>query len=99
MKKRHEKKRPLVRGATPDRKKLDKQIRKNYDAFSRMTFERELEGKYALLRDKKLVEVLDTVADAYKLGNEKFPDRMFSIQEIGARPVDLGFMSHVLCLN
>ena len=33
--------------------------------------------------------------EAYRAGLERFPDRVFSIQEVTDEPIDLGFFSHV----
>lgn len=76
-----------------------KQIENNYEAFqlelpSLLTSHR---GKFALMRDGKVVDFFDTARDAYVAGQRVFEnDLLFSIQEVIDTPVDLGFFSHAL---
>lgn len=81
-----------------DKKALEKEISRNYDAFSKMEFSLQDKGKFALLHKGKVVDVLDTRADAHKVGKLLFPneDMAYSVQEIGAVPLDLGYFSHAL---
>ena len=75
------------------------QIENNYEAFqlelpSLLASHR---GKFALMRDGKVVEFFDTARDAYVAGQRVFEnDLLFSIQEVIDTPVDLGFFSHAL---
>lgn len=52
------------------------------------------EGKFALMRHQKIVEVYGQLVDAVVAGHSNYPDGMFSIQEITTKPLDLGFFSH-----
>lgn len=72
------------------------QIDENYDFLQRTLalLLPEHEGRYALLRDRTIVEFFDRAADAYGAALDRFPDRIFSIQEVTAEPLDLGFLSH-----
>lgn len=54
----------------------------------------EHEGEYALMRDGKVVEVFGELVDAVVAGHSRFPDGMYSIQEVTTKPLDLGFYSH-----
>ena len=74
------------------------EVKRNYDAFMQqlpqlLTTQR---GKFALMRDEKIVEFFDTSADAYRAGQKLYPDLRFSIQQVIDGPVDLGFFSHAL---
>lgn len=75
------------------------QIENNYQAFqselpSLLASQR---GKFALMRDGKIVEFFDTARDAYLAGLKIFAsDRLFSVQEVLETPVNLGFFSHAL---
>lgn len=51
-------------------------------------------GKFALIRHRHITEFYDTAMDAFRAGNSLYPDRLFSIQQVNATPVDLGFFSH-----
>ena len=52
-------------------------------------------GKYAVLHNCKVVSYFNTSAEALIEGYKKYPDGMFSVQEVVAAPLDLGFYSHV----
>jgi len=78
---------------------LKDQIQQNYRAFvallpDLLTSQR---GKFALMRDGKVVEFFDTARDPYVAGSALFKtDQLFSVQEIVETPVDLGFFSHAV---
>lgn len=75
------------------------QVQRNYRAF-----QEQLPGllashpdKFALMRDGEIVEIFDTARDAYVVGLMLFKkDQLFSVQQISAVPVDLGFFSHAV---
>lgn len=73
------------------------QVDQNYDAFQRIlgkiisTHRDEL----ALMRDGEIVGYYETPHEALVAADEKFPDQIFSIQEVTDEPIDLGFWSHV----
>jgi hypothetical protein len=52
------------------------------------------EGQYALLKNCAVIDFFDKPGDAYRDGLSRFPDKVFSIQEITSEPLDLGFFSH-----
>ncbi len=83
---------------TPKKKELKKaEIRANYVAFTKMSFDKREQGKYALLRKGKLVKICDIHSECCILGNEKFADGLYSVQEIGYNyEEDLGFVGCVL---
>ncbi|WP_148360726.1 hypothetical protein [Acidisphaera rubrifaciens] len=57
-------------------------------------------GKFVVLHDGEIVEVLDTLADAVVCGKNKFGDiRLFSIQEVVSTPVTLGYYSYAMHNN
>ena len=80
-----------------DKKALEAEISKNYEAFKAMPFSEFDKGKFALLRNGELVETMNDRADAHKLAAKLFPDGIYSIQEILPMRADLGYMSHALC--
>jgi len=69
----------------------------NYDAFTRLlgTILNDHRDQLALMRDRRIVGYFDTPREALKAASEMFPDGIFSIQEVTAEPIDLGFWSHV----
>jgi hypothetical protein len=55
----------------------------------------EHRDEYALMRDSVVVDFYRKPGEANRAGVERFPDQIFSIQEITDEPIDLGFWSHV----
>ena len=53
-------------------------------------------GRFALMRDEKIVEFFDTASDAYVAGSKLYADGLFSVQEVNDTSVDLGFFSHAV---
>jgi hypothetical protein len=77
---------------------IEVEIERNYAAFLDIREElmRENEGRYALLRHRKLEGVFDSAGEAARTGYSRFADTDYSIQLITDEPVDLGFYSHAL---
>jgi hypothetical protein len=77
------------------RQKLE--VDRNYDKFMRVlaSLLPEHRDQLALMRDGQIVEFFDKPSDAYRAGVSRFPDHIFSIQEVTDEPIDLGFWSHV----
>ena len=48
-------------------------------------------GRYAVYRHRHLVEIFDKFPEALVYCGKAFSDRQFSIQEITAEPLDLGW--------
>jgi hypothetical protein len=74
---------------------LQVEIDHNYDFFQRnlASFLVEHPNEFALLREEQVVGFFQQVGEAYRAGLAKFDDEIFSIQQVVAEPVDLGFMS------
>jgi hypothetical protein len=56
-------------------------------------------GKTALLRNREIVGLYDSILSAQRAGAARFPDQMFSVQEITDEAVDLGIYSHAVHLG
>ena len=77
----------------------EEEVHQNYEAFAAQlpALVQAHGGKFALMRDGKIVEFFDTVRDAYLAGRALFEaDGVFSVQEVVSGPVDLGFFSQAL---
>jgi hypothetical protein len=74
-----------------------RQVDQNYDAFVRKlgSILETHRDQLALMRDGKIVGYFNTPREALRVASEKFPDGIFSIQEVTDEPIDLGFWSHV----
>lgn len=73
-----------------------RQVDENYDAFRRVLGKLlpAHRDRYALMRDRQVIEIFDTPAEALRAGVDCFVDDLFSIQEVTDEPIDLGFWSH-----
>jgi hypothetical protein len=80
-----------------DQARQKAEVDHNYDAFVRMLggILADHRDQLALMRDGRIVDFFDRPGDAYRTGMERFPDGIFSIQEVTDEPIDLGFWSHV----
>lgn len=80
-----------------DVERQDREVDRNYDAFVKVLAHilPEHRDRLALMRDGKIVDFFDKPGDADRAGYERFPDGIYSIQEVTDEPIDLGFWSHV----
>ncbi|MBM3483886.1 MAG: hypothetical protein FJX66_11360 [Alphaproteobacteria bacterium] len=53
-------------------------------------------GRFAVMRDRKIIEVFDTAGDALRAAAMKFEDGRYSIQEITDRVIGLGYYSYAV---
>lgn len=80
-----------------DRDLQRREVEANYDAFVR-SLGRILDqrrGQFALMRHGVIVDFFDQPGPANVAGHGKFPDGLYSIQEVTDEPIDLGFWSNV----
>lgn len=84
-------------GVVMDKNLQHQQVDQNYDAFQRVlsTLLPAHRNEFALMRDRQIVGFFDKPGAAYSDGMRRFPDQLFSIQEVTDEPIDLGFYSHV----
>ena len=54
------------------------------------------EGEYALLRHAVVVGYYPSAIDAQIAGNQRFEDRMFSIQQVATAAAELGRYTHAV---
>ena len=81
----------------PTREEIEREIRQNYQVFIKLSFRTEDKHKFALLHKGKLVDILETRADAHTMGQSLYKDGIYSVQEIDPPKIDLGYMSRALC--
>ncbi len=60
---------------TPAQNKLQAKVDANFEAFNKMSFKESNQGKFALLRDCKVITILDTHKECRLIGPKKFSDR------------------------
>jgi hypothetical protein len=76
-----------------DRKREAKEIDQNYEAFRQHEPEllNDRRGQHALLKNRAIIAFFDTAWDAVVAGHLLFPDHLFSVQQVGAEGVTLGY--------
>jgi hypothetical protein len=69
----------------------------NYAAFLRRLPEllAAHEGQYALMRDGDIIEYFDSPRAALLAGRGRYPDDLFSVQEVRRSEADFGWFSRV----
>lgn len=81
-----------------DQKTTEDEVDRNYDAFANilsLIIDRH-RGEFALMKGGEIAEFFSDQLSALRAGRSRFPDQLFSIQEVTDRPVDLGFFSHAV---
>jgi hypothetical protein len=73
------------------------EVDRNYDAFVRMlgSILDQHKDELALMRDAQIVGYFSSPREALRAAHDRFPDGIFSVQEVTDEPLDLGFWSHV----
>ena len=79
-----------------DLEKISIEVDRNYDFFQRnlARYVGEHRGQYALVRNRRVIEFFDDPGEAAREGSSRFPDQIFSIQEVTDAPIDLGLYSY-----
>lgn len=77
---------------------FDEEVDRNYDAFCESLggLLDHHAGEFALMRSGEFVSFHPTESSAIAAGRAAFSDGVFSVQEVTARPADLGFFSHAI---
>ena len=80
----------------PGKEKKLAEIGKNFKAFQKLlpSIEQRYIGKFAVLRQKEIIDYFDSMSDAAKYAEAKYEDGLYSIQQVSSRIVDLGYFSH-----
>lgn len=81
---------------TPEQRQQE--VDANFEAFQAFlpSLIEEERGKFALMRDRKIVEMFDTAGDALRAAALKYGDGRYSIQEITDRVIGLGYYSYAV---
>jgi len=79
-----------------DRTAQRAEVDRNYDAFSRQlaTYLAQHRDDYALMRGGEVIGFFKTVREALTEAGRRFPDGIYSLQEVTDEPIDLGIFSH-----
>jgi hypothetical protein len=81
---------------TPPRETQKAEVLGNYEVFKAALPDliRDHAGRYAAYRHGELVQIFDSFREALAYCADAFSDRIFSIQEITAEAIDLGWFAH-----
>ena len=81
-----------------DHPAIQAEVDKNFEAFQKLLPEliETHNGKFALMRGEKIVQIFDSVHDAVVFAKEKYDDDLFSVQKITNQAADLGIFSHAV---
>ena len=63
---------------------IQAEVDRNYESFLKLLpdIPQSKVGKFAVLHDGKIVEYFDTAGDAATFGNDKFKNKLFSVQKV-----------------
>ena len=82
-------------------KEIEAEINKNYKVFEGQLPDlmNSQPGKFALMRNKKIMQFFDSAGDAMIYAEAQYSDGLYSIQKITVRTTDLGYFSHAVHLR
>ena len=80
-----------------DHERQSREIDRNYDALMRVlsTLLPRHRDEIALMRDGEIVGLYKSVRAANREGMARFPDQIFSLQEVTDEPLDLGYWGYM----
>jgi len=81
-----------------DQDKLHAEIEENLRFFEAKLHDLlpDHRNRFALLRNKELVGLYDTLRDAQTTGDKLYPDGIFSVQKVTDKDVNLGIYSYAM---
>ena len=85
---------------TPEERRAaqEREVDANYRAFKAVEdgLSHELDGKYALLREREIIGFYDDAVAACEARLRLYRDRHFSMQEVRGKPMEFGWFGHVV---
>lgn len=81
-----------------EQNRFEVEVDRNYDVFEQLLpgLLATRRGEVALMRGGQVLDFFGSEAVALREGRARYPDGLFSVQEITDRPADLGFFSHAI---
>lgn len=75
---------------------LDTEIDRNLFAFLPQipALLKRHRNEYALLRDQQIISLHKRLSEALAVAQSKFPDELFSIQQVTDKPIEQGFFGY-----
>jgi hypothetical protein len=77
---------------------IQEEVDHNYEEFQKLlpAVIRDHVGKYALMKEGKIINYFSTAEDARNAGEAAIPDGIFSIQFVTDAPVNLGYFNYAV---
>ena len=81
-----------------DRNAKCEEIEKNYQFFKRILPQIKTDhiDEFVLIRHQKIIAFYPTIIEAQIDAVRKYPDNLFSVQEVRNKPVELGFFRYAV---
>ena len=78
-------------------KTQQQEVDQNYEAFEDLLPElmETDRNRFALMHNRKVMACFDTSRDAMQAGRKLLKGKLFSVQQVTSKTVDLGYYSHV----
>lgn len=75
---------------------IQREIDQNIEFFKKKLPDllRDHRNRYALLHNKTISGIYDTIRDAQTAGDKLYPNKIYSIQKISDEAINLGFYSY-----
>ena len=79
---------------------IQKEVDENYKAFKELLPEllKDHWWRFALMHNKEVVHIFDSVHDAVVFAKDKYEDELFSVQEVTEQSANLDYFSHAINL-
>ncbi len=81
-----------------DKNRIQKEVDDNFEFFKSKLNEiiTDHEGKFALIKNQEIKGYFDKSGDALVAGKKKYPDGVFSIQEVTKRKISFGILDYAI---
>lgn len=80
---------------------IQEEVDRNYDVFRQElpALIKDHRGKYALMKDQKIINFFSSAEDARAAAVAFIPDNIFSIQQVVDTPIDLGYFNDAVPIH
>ena len=80
---------------------IQAEVDRNYEAFTAVLPDlmKQHPGQFAVLRHKEVISTFESIEAAIHFAVAKYPDGLFSVQQITDTPAAQGFFSYAIALS
>ena len=81
-----------------DRDRIQKEVDNNFEFFQSKLDEliSDYDGKYALIKNQEIIGYFDKSEEALIEGKNRYPDGVFSIQEVTKQNISFGILDYAI---